>query len=121
MCTAISLEGKYHLFGRTLDVDNDYGQEVCVLPKNSRVEFCHQPSIEKHPAILGMGVKFQDKRLFFDGVNENGLCAAALNFPLYAVYHNARKDKINIASYEFITYILCNCNSVDDKLHIKES
>lgn len=114
MCTAIRLEGEYHLFGRTLDVDREYGQEVCILPKNQRVEFCHLPPIENHPAILGMAVKFEGRPLFFDGVNENGLCVAALNFPLYAVYHNATKEKINIASYEFITYILCNCNTVDD-------
>lgn len=114
MCTAISLEGKYHLFGRTLDVDREYGQEVCLLPPNSKVDFCHQLSIEKHPAVLGMAVKFKGIPLFFDGVNENGLCAAALNFPIFTVYHSAKKDKINIASYEFITYVLCNCNSVDD-------
>ncbi len=114
MCTAISITGNYHLFGRTLDVDTEYGQEVTVLPKNSIVEFAHQPTIKEHPAILGMAVKFGEIPLFFDGVNEFGLCAAALNFPQFTVYHSAKKDKVNITSYEFITFVLCSCSSVDD-------
>lgn len=114
MCTAVSLEGKYHLFGRTLDIDNEYGQEVISLSKDSKVEFKHLPTLKEHPAILGMGIRIGGTSLFFDAVNENGLCAAALNFPHFAVYHSAKKDKINITSYEFITFILCTCSTVDD-------
>ena len=84
MCTAVSLEGKYHLFGRTLDIDNEYGQEVISLSKDSKVEFKHLLSLNEHPAILGMGIRIGETSLFFDAVHENGLCAAALNFPHFA-------------------------------------
>ncbi len=121
MCTAISLEGKYHLFGRTLDVDRDYGQEISVLFKNSMVNFRHLPAISKHPAVLGMAVKINEQPLFFDGVNEKGLCAAALNFPHYTVYHSVKDEKTNIASYEFITYVLCTCSNVTDAENLLKS
>ncbi len=114
MCTAVSMTGEYPFFGRTLDVDKDYGQKVESLPANSRIEFRHLPSLDSHPAVLGMAVRAGKTLLFFDGVNEDGLCAAALNFPEYACYHPEKIGARNIASFEFVTWVLCSCKSADE-------
>ena len=114
MCTAVGMTGEYPFFGRTLDVDRDFGQRVETLSANSRVEFRHLPPSDSHPAVLGTAVRVGSTRLFFDGVNEDGLSAAALNFPKYACYHPEKVGARNIASFEFVTWVLTSCKTVDE-------
>ncbi len=51
--------------------------------------------------------------LYYDGMNESGLCVAALNFPRCAVYREKRERCRNLASFEVIPYILSNCGNID--------
>ena len=55
-----------------------------------------------------------DYPLYFDGTNEDGLSMAGLYFPGNAVYLEPREGMYNIAPYEFITWVLCQCKTVSD-------
>jgi len=106
MCTAISLNGHIHLFGRTLDVECSYGEAVIVTPRHKPLELRHEDTIPQHPAIIGIGCTAHGFPLYFDAANEHGLAAAGLNFPHEAAYRNVLPDYFNIASFELIPWLL---------------
>ena len=54
MCTAVTFETKDFYFGRTLDYEHSFDQEVTVTPRNFPLKFRHRDSLENHYAILGM-------------------------------------------------------------------
>ena len=106
MCTAISFLGKNHYFGRNLDLEHHWQEQVVIAPR-------HFPLIgaEDHYALIGMATVVTGYPLFFEGTNERGLSAAALNFPGNAVYHRPENGKRNIPSYNLISYVLARCGS----------
>lgn len=103
-------EGYY--FGRTLDVCATLGENVVIAPRNFKLKFAKCKPLEKHYAIIGMAHVAEGFPLYYDGMNEKGLCMAGLNFPDNAVYHEPREGKTNIAPFELIPYILGSCASV---------
>ena len=114
MCTAISDNTNGFLFGRTLDLEHSYGEQIILTPRHKRLDFLHQTSIGEHPAILGIGILQGDTPLYFDAINESGLAIAALNFPKSAIYRDVNIGKRNLASFEVIPYLLSSCKSLDD-------
>ena len=54
MCTAATYLTKDFYFGRTLDYEFSYGEEIAVTPRNYPFHFRHTESLEKHYAIIGM-------------------------------------------------------------------
>ncbi len=114
MCTAISLFNENHYFGRTLDINCAYNEEVVITPKNFSLKFRCLPKIDKHFAIIGMATVFDDNPLYYEGVNEKGLCIAGLNFPGNADYKAILKEKENVAPFELIPYLLGICETVKD-------
>lgn len=88
------------------------GETVVTTPRNFRLEFRNCKPLEKHYAIIGMAHVAKNFPLYYDGMNEKGLCMAGLNFPQNAVYHKIQNGKINIAPFELIPYILGTCESV---------
>ena len=111
MCTSISINDKHHLFGRTLDLEYSYNEQVIISPEKFRFNFIHQKTINDHPAIIGIGCIADGVPLYYDAINSHGLAIAALNFPAQAVYHTANSSKTNIASFEVIPWVLCNCKN----------
>ena len=109
MCTALNFEG---FFGRTLDVNGGYGEQIVLTPKNYPLNFRNGKVIDEHFALLGMAVISDNEPLYFDAVNERGLAGAGLNFPDLAVYKEKDKGKFNLASFELLSYILSVCDSV---------
>lgn len=105
MCTAIN-DNK--LFGRTLDVERSLGEQVVIAPRRFAFNFLYQGSASKHHAIIGAAHVVDNTPLYYDAMNEKGLCAAALRLPELTTYHEARSDKDNLASFELISWILCN-------------
>ena len=115
MCTAINSIGNYHLFGRTLDLECSYGEKLTVLPRNSRLDFLHGRPFISHLSVIGISHIGAGAALYYDAINEAGLAMAALNFPNDAVYSNdIRHNKDNVASFELISWVLCQCESVED-------
>ena len=114
MCTAAVYRTKDTYFGRTLDYEFSYGDEVTITPRNYPLKFRHIGAIEKNYAILGMAHVVGDYPLYYDAINEKGLGMAGLNFVGNAVYQELSNEKKNVAQYEFVLWILRQCATVQE-------
>lgn len=114
MCTAITYKTKDAYFGRTLDIECSYGEEVIVTPRNFGFSFRHAKGQESHYAIIGMGTVRDGYPLYYDAANEYGLGMAGLNFPTNACYFPLQEAKENVTPFEFIPWILGQCKSVKE-------
>lgn len=54
MCTAATYKTKDFYFGRTLDYEFSYGDEITITPRNYTFEFRHMEKLSSHYAIIGM-------------------------------------------------------------------
>lgn len=114
MCTAVTYQTKDFYFGRTLDNDFSYGDEVTITPRNYPFHFREAGCMETHYAMIGMAYVAQDYPLYYDAVNEKGLAVAGLNFVGNAVLHEHRDGMDNIAQFELIPWILGQCATVEE-------
>lgn len=114
MCTSILYSGADHYFGRNLDYEIDYGEKAVITPRNYEFNFRNLPTQKSHYAIIGISVVQDDYPLYCDAINEKGLGIAGLNFVGPGYYFPVTEGKKNIASYEFINYILGNYTTVDE-------
>lgn len=112
MCTAATYKTKDFYFGRTLDYEFSYKEEVVVTPRNYGFEFRHMNKMESHYGIIGMAHVSDDYPLYYDAINEKGLGMAGLNFVGNAVSWPMDIDKDNVAQFEMIPYILGKCETV---------
>ena len=112
MCTAIVMNMGRFYFGRTLDYDISYGEEVTITPRNFPLPFRHQKTMEHHYAIQGMARVEEGYPLYFDAFNEAGLAMAGLNFVGNAFFKKYVQGKHNVAVFEFIPWILSQCTCV---------
>ena len=111
MCTAATYKTKDFYFGRTLDYEFSYGDEVTVTPRRYPFSFRHAGRFESHYAIIGMAHVAHGFPLYYDAVNEKGLCMAGLNFVGNAGYAEVTEGRKNVAQFEFIPWILALCAS----------
>lgn len=114
MCTAATYKTEDFYFGRTLDYECSYGEEIVIMPRNFRLQFLNMGVCESHYAVIGTAHIAKGYPLFYDAMNEKGLCMAGLNFVGNARYFKDIADKDNVAQYEFIPYILAKCADVND-------
>ncbi len=114
MCTAITYSTKAHYFGRTLDNECSYGEEITITPRCYPFHFRKLGTMNRHYAMIGMAYVIENCPLYYDAVNEKGLGMAGLNFIGNAYYGNEMPDKDNIAPFEFIPWILGQCDSVEE-------
>ena len=112
MCTAATYQTKDFYFGRNLDYEFPYGEEVCIVPRNYPVPLRHLPELTQHYAIIGMAHVEENYPLFYDAMNETGLCIAGLNFVGNAAYAAPADGKTNVAQYEFILWLLGTCRDL---------
>lgn len=109
MCTAATYKTDNFYFGRTLDYDISYPCEITITPRNFPFEFKDAENLKQHYAIIGMAYNKDGFPLYFDAMNEKGLCIAGLNFPENAVYSKPIHSKYNIAQFELIPSLLGQC------------
>lgn len=114
MCTAATYKTKDFYFGRTLDYEFSYGDEITVTPRNYAFDFRHTSACTSHYAIIGMAHIVGNYPLYYDAINEKGLGMAGLNFVGNAVYAKTVSGKENIAQFEFIPYILGKCANINE-------
>ena len=114
MCTAATYKTKNFYFGRTLDYEFSYGDEITVTPRNYAFDFRHTSACTSHYAIIGMAHIVGNYPLYYDAINEKGLGMAGLNFVGNAVYAKPVSGKENIAQFEFIPYILGKCANINE-------
>ena len=120
MCTAITYKTNDFYFGRTLDYDVSFNEEVTVVPRNFPLFFREARTLKTHYAIIGTACISNNYPLFYDAVNETGLCMAGLNFVGNAYFRDAEKDKDNVAVFEFIPWILGQCGSAAEAKRLLE-
>ncbi|RVU70113.1 MULTISPECIES: choloylglycine hydrolase [Lactobacillus] len=113
MCTSIIFSPADHYFGRNLDLEISFGQQVVITPRKYEFKFKNMPSLKNHNAIVGIAMVADGYPLYFDASNEKGLGMAGLNYNGNAHYFPVTdEDKDNIASFEFIPWILGQCGTV---------
>ena len=121
MCTAATYKTKDFYFGRTLDYEMSYKEEITITPRNYELKFIDEKNIKTHYAIIGMAYVERDYPLYYDAINEKGLGIAGLNFVGNAQYKEKQKEKTNIAQFELISWILGQCQTVEEAQKLIEN
>lgn len=114
MCTAITFNNGDCYFGRTLDLEYNYNEEIVIAPRNFPFKFRQERPLTLHHSIIGIATVSDGYPLFYDAVNECGLCAAALNFPSESVFFERKPDAVNLASFELIQWLLGKFSNVKE-------
>lgn len=114
MCTAVTYKTKDFYFGRTLDYEFSYCDEVTITPRNYPFSFKYLGEINTHYAMVGMSYVANDYPLYYEAINEKGLGVAGLNFVGNAHYNDFVEGKDNIAQFELIPFILSKCTTVKE-------
>lgn len=114
MCTSIVYSAGDGYFGRNLDLEVSFGQEVVITPRDYAFNFHKLPTMEHHYAIIGVALVKDNYPLYFDGVNEEGVGMAGLNFDGPAHFFSVKDGKDNVSPFEFIPYVLGQCKSVEE-------
>ncbi len=111
MCTAVAYQNGALYFGRNLDYEMTYGEQVTILPRHFPLHLRCGPVLRQHYAMIGMAHVRDSYPLYYDGCNEMGLCIAGLNFPESAVY-TAPGAGQNIAAFELIPWLLATAKDL---------
>lgn len=114
MCTAVTYKTNDFYFGRTLDYEFSYCDEVTITPRNYPFSFKFLGEINTHYAMVGMSYVAHDYPLYYEAINEKGLGVAGLNFVGNAHYNDFVEGKDNIAQFELIPFILSKCTTVKE-------
>lgn len=109
MCTAVSYKTKCHYFGRNLDLDRTFRENVVITPRRFPFHFRMAGKLSEHYAMVGMAHVEQGYPLYYEASNEKGLSMAGLNFPDNAMYSSPAEGTLNLATFEFIPWILGRC------------
>ena len=112
MCTAVTYKTKDFYFGRTLDYDFSYGDEIVITPRGYPFHFRRAGEMQTHYAMIGMAHVTENYPLYHEAANEKGLCMAGLNFVGNAFFGKEEENKDNIAQFEFIPWILGQCADI---------
>ena len=112
MCTAATYRTSDFYFGRNLDFERSWGESVTVTPRNYPISLRSGEVLRDHFAMIGMAHVRNGYPLYYDAVNEKGLCVAGLNFVLSTVYKERTEGRECIAQFEFIPWLLAKCASV---------
>ena len=114
MCTAVTYKTKDFYFGRTLDYEFSYGDEITITPRNYLFHFCNKGIMKEHYAMIGTAHIAKNYPLYYEAVNEKGLGMVGLNFVGNTVYREETSEKDNITPFEFIPWLLGQCTSVKE-------
>lgn len=114
MCTAATYKTKDFYFGRTLDYEMSYGDQVVVTPENYPFVLREMGRLDSHYAMIGMACVMDEYPLYYDAVNEKGLGIAGLNFVGNAHYNKPKDGLDNITQFELIPWILGKCATVKE-------
>lgn len=113
MCTSLALNTPDFYFGRNLDLECSFGEQVVITPRRYPIAFRKAAKNSRHYAFIGMAAIVDGYPLYADAMNEMGLAAAGLNFPGNAWYSpNEEYDKLNISPFELIPWLLSRCKDL---------
>ena len=103
MCSTLKYK---NCIGRNFDYEVSYNEELRIIEKDT---------FGNDYKIIGMctGI-IKDYPLFYDAMNEEGLCIAGLAFAGNAVYNPIKEGMTNIPSYKFPLEILSKFKTVEE-------
>lgn len=114
MCTAVNLKTKDHYFGRNLDLEYSYNETVTITPRNYPFVFRTMGAYGRHYAMIGMAYVVNGYPLYYEATNEKGVSMAGLMFAGNACYPEMMEGKDNIPPFEFIPWILSQCDTMQE-------
>ena len=114
MCTAINFNRSYHLFGRTLDNECEYGEEPCIVSQDAARTLGYRSISHAENRVLGMASRIGGAPYFFDGFNDKGLCVAGLNLPVSTRLSDKASAPDTIPSQELVYHLLATASTTDD-------
>lgn len=113
MCTSIAMTAGDFYFGRNLDLEYAFGEQVAITPRRYPIAFRMAGELARHHAMIGMATVADGYPLYAEAANEKGLCIAGLNFPQNAFYPAEKaNDKANVSPFELPLWVLGQCESV---------
>ncbi|MBE6731091.1 MAG: choloylglycine hydrolase family protein [Ruminococcaceae bacterium] len=118
MCTAVTYKTKDFYFGRTLDLEYSYNEEVVITPRGFNFKYRHIESAKSRYAVIGMANVEENYPLYYDAMNERGLGMAGLSFPESCRYKEYDENKKNVSPFEFIPYILTQCADIGEAMNL---
>lgn len=119
MCTSLAWTNGQFYFGRNLDLEVAFGQQVVITPRCFPLKFRREKPLLQHYAMIGMASIIEGVPLYAEAANEKGLCIAGLNFPGNA--HYARQEetgKHQAAPFELPWWLLGQCATVQEALQL---
>ena len=120
MCTSLAFPER-GLYGRNLDLEYHFGEQVVLTPRKFPFAFHHHPALAEHYALLGMASLAGGVPLYAEAANEKGLYMAGLNFPGNAHYFAAPEEgALNLAPYELFPLVLGQCATVAEARQLLE-
>ena len=114
MCTSISYRRQDHYFGRTLDVEFSFREQVVITPRNYRIHMENCRDFRTGYALIGVASVMNGCPMYYEAANEAGLAMAGLNFPRSAHYEPPKADRDNLALFELIPWVLGQAKTVDE-------
>lgn len=121
MCTAILYKSNHTYFGRNLDLERGYQEQVVITPRNFRFAMRQANPLVHHYGMIGMATVAEGYPLYYEATNEKGLSMAGLNFPGNAVYGKEVPGKDNIAPFELIPWVLGQCATLGEAKALLEN
>ena len=114
MCTCVAFRRKSLFFGRNMDLDYNFGEMIVATP---RMFGLRSLGSEEHFGFIGVATVIDGYPLYADAMNEKGVAMAGLSFHVGLKYHEINSEKYNIAPFEFIPWVLGQC---DDIAYVKQ-
>ncbi len=110
MCTCISFVKKHHYFGRNLDLETSFDEQILITPRQYLLKLPKKQPLQTTYAMIGMASAAVSYPLYAEAANEKGLCMAGLNFPQNACYIPSEKGAgQGVPSYGLIAFVLGQC------------
>lgn len=106
MCTCINFKTEDNYFGRNLDLEYRFNEQVVITPRNYKFTLKNKNTINTKYSIIGMATVVNDYPLYAEASNEKGLSIAGLYFPNNARFFDNDDTKLSLAPYEIIPYFL---------------
>ncbi len=115
MCTSIALFQGAGYFGRNLDLDCNFGEQVVVTPRHFPLRFRRLPAMTEHYALIGMANLADGVPMYAEAANEKGVYMAGLNFPGNAWFPPEVSPRYDaVTPYELIPWLLGSCASLTE-------
>ena len=74
MCTCITFKNNDFYFGRNLDLEYQFGEQVVITPRNYVIKFKENPEYTTHYGMIGMATVAGNYPLYAEAANEKA-CA----------------------------------------------